>query len=128
MKNIIIIFILMLPNLTSANILEKFSLACICDKSINALKYFDCKQKVSGTQLDLLKEENLKDKIYIYSSFDEKKYELIENYPNFVFYYETEDYISNLSINSDLDLDFSISYKEFDKNWSYELKCVSLKK
>ena len=48
--------------------------------------------------------------------------------PIFIFNYETEDYISILSINSNLDLDFSISYKEFDKNWSYELKCVSLKK
>ena len=63
MKNLIIIFFILLPNLSYADLLEKFSLACICDKSINALKYFDCKQKVSGTQLDLLKEENLKDKI-----------------------------------------------------------------
>ena len=128
MKNFIIIFFIILPNLPYADLLEKFCLACICDKSINALKYFDCKQKVSGTQLDLLKENNLKDKIYIYSSFDEKKYELIENDPNFIFNYETEDYISILSINSNLDLDFSISYKKFDKNWSYKLKCVSLKK
>ena len=109
MKNLIIIFFIILPNLTYADLLDKFSLACICDKSINALKYFDCKQKVSGTQLDLLKEENLKDKIYIYSSFDEKKYELIENDPNFIFKYETEDYTSILSINSNLDLDFSIT-------------------
>ena len=47
MKNLIIFFSLMLPNLTFAEILEKFPLACICDKNINALKYFDCKQKVS---------------------------------------------------------------------------------
>ena len=60
MKNLIIIFFIILPNLTYADLLDKFSLACICDKSINALKYFDCKQKVSGTQLDLLIEENLK--------------------------------------------------------------------
>ena len=58
MKNLIIIFFILLPNLSYAYLLEKFPLACICDKSINALKYFDCKQKVSGTQLDLLKEEN----------------------------------------------------------------------
>ena len=128
MKKLIIIFFILLQNLTYADLLEQFPLACICDKSINALKYFDCKQKVSGTQLDLLKEENLKDKIYIYSSFDEKKYELTENDSNFIFNYETEDYTSILSINSNLDLDFSISYKEFDKNWSHELKCVSLKK
>ena len=62
MKNLIIIFFIILPNLTFADLLDKFSLACICDKSINALKYFDCKHKVSGTQLDLLKEENIKDK------------------------------------------------------------------
>ena len=65
MKKFIITFFIILPNLTYADLLEKFSLACICDKSINALKYFDCKQKVSGTQLDLLKENNLKDKIYL---------------------------------------------------------------
>ena len=128
MKNIIIIFILMLPNLTSANILEKFSLACICDKSINALKYFDCKQKVSGTQLDILREKSTNGKIYIHSSFDQKKYELIENDLNFIFNYETDDYTSVLSIDNNLDLEFSISYKEYNKNWSYDLKCVSLKK
>ena len=48
------IIIFLIPNLLNAEIIDKFSLACICDKSINALKYFDCKQKVSGTQLDLL--------------------------------------------------------------------------
>ena len=128
MRYLIIIFIIMLPNLTFASILEKFSLACICDKSINALKYFDCKQKVSGTQLDLLKEESTKDKIYIHSSFDQKKYELIENDLNFIFHYEANDYISVLSIDNNLDLEFSISYKEYNKNWSYDLKCVSLKK
>jgi hypothetical protein len=65
------IFILFIPNFLYAEILDKFSLACICDKSINALKYFDCKQKVSGTQLDIL--EN-KSEIQVYSSFDEKIY------------------------------------------------------
>ena len=56
----------MLPNLAFAEILEKFPLACICDKNINALKYFDCKQKVSGTQLDII-ENNVLDG----QSFDE---------------------------------------------------------
>tara|TARA_B100000989_G_scaffold188171_1_gene141647 strand:+ start:283 stop:555 length:273 start_codon:yes stop_codon:yes gene_type:complete len=65
-----------MPNMSFAEILDKFSLACICDKNINALKYFDCKQKVSGTQLDLLEDESNKDKILIYSSFDQKKYKL----------------------------------------------------
>ena len=117
-----------MPNMSFAEILDKFSLACICDKSINALKYFDCKQKVSGTQLDLLEDESNKDKILIYSSFDQKKYKLTEKDPKYIFNYETENYISFLSINNNLDLVFSISYKEFDKNWSYDLKCVSLKK
>ena len=58
MKNIIIIFSLILPNLLFADILAKFPLACICDKNINALKYFDCKQKVSGTQLNIIKNQN----------------------------------------------------------------------
>ena len=128
MKKFIIIFSLVMPNMSFAEILDKFSLACICDKSINALKYFDCKQKVSGTQLDLLEDESNKDKILIYSSFDQKKYKLIEKDPKYIFNYETENYISLLSINNNLDLVFSISYKEFDKNWSYDLKCVSLKK
>ena len=128
MKKFIIIFSLIMPNMSFAEILDKFSLACICDKSINALKYFDCKQKVSGTQLDLLEDESNKDKILIYSSFDQKKYKLTEKDPKYIFNYETENYISLLSINNNLDLVFSISYKEFDKNWSYDLKCVSLKK
>ena len=128
MKNIIIIFSLILPNLTFADILEKFPLACICDKSINALKYFDCKQKVSGTQLDIIESQN-NDNIFMSSSFDEKKYQLVEKeLLNLVFDYNTEDYISSISIKDNLDLVFSISYKEYNKKWSYDLKCVSLKK
>ena len=50
---LITIFFFVIPNLLWSDILNNFSLACICDKNINALKYFDCKQKVSGTQLDL---------------------------------------------------------------------------
>ena len=128
MKNFIIFFSLVLPNLTFAEILEKFPLACICDKSINALKYFDCKQKVSGTQLDII--ENKKNKnIMIFSSFDEKNYQLFdEDNLSLIFNYDTEDYISSISIKENLDLVFSISYKEYNKKWAYDLKCVSLKK
>ena len=128
MKNIIIIFSLILPNLLFADILEKFPLACICDKNINALKYFDCKQKVSGTQLNIIKNQK-GDNIFMFSSFDEKKYQLVEKeLLNLVFDYNTEDYISSISIKDNLDLVFSISYKEYNKKWSYDLKCVSLKK
>ena len=42
--------------------------------------------------------------------------------------YETEDYISSMSIDKNLELFFSILYKQYKKEWSYELKCVSLKK
>ena len=31
-------------------------------------------------------------------------------------------------IKKNLDLIFSISYKEYNKKWAYDLKCVSLKK
>jgi len=128
MKNIIIIFSLILPNLLFADILEKFPLACICDKNINALKYFDCKQKVSGTQLNIIKNQK-SDNIFMFSSIDEKKYQLVEKeLLNLVFDYNTEDYISSISIKDNLDLVFSISYKEYNKKWSYDLKCVSLKK
>ena len=128
MKNIIIIFSLILPNLLFADILEKFPLACICDKNINALKYFDCKQKVSGTQLNIIKYQK-SDNIVMFSSFDEKKYQLVENEPlNLVFDHNTDDYISSVSIKNNLDLVFSIFYKEYNKKWSYDLKCVSLKK
>ena len=128
MKNIIIIFSVILPNLAFTEILEKFPLACICDKSINALEYFDCKQKVSGTQLDII--ENKKNKnVMIFSSFDEKNYQLFnEDNISLIFNYDTEDYISSISIKKDLDLTFSISYKEYNKKWAYDLKCVSLKK
>ena len=128
MKYAIIFFSLILPNLAFTEILEKFPLACICDKSINALKYFDCKQKVSGTQLDII--ENKKNKnIMIFSSFDEKNYQLFdEDNLNLTFNYDTKDYISSISIKENLDLVFSISYKEYNKKWAYDLKCVSLKK
>ena len=69
----ITIIILFIPNLLFAEILNKFSLACICDKNINALKYFDCKQKVSGTQLDYNENSEV-----IYSSYDEKYYSITE--------------------------------------------------
>ena len=128
MKYVIIFFSLILPNLAFTEILEKFPLACICDKSINALKYFDCKQKVSGTQLDII--ENKKNKnVMIFSSFDEKNYQLFdEDNLSLIFNYDTEDYISSISIEENLDLVFSISYKEYNKKWAYDLKCVSLKK
>ena len=128
MKYFIIFFSLILPNLAFTEILEKFPLACICDKSINALKYFDCKQKVSGTQLDII--ENKKNKnVMIFSSFDEKNYQLFdEDNLSLIFNYDTEDYISSISIKENLDLVFSISYKEYNKEWAYDLKCVSLKK
>ena len=65
----------------------------------------------------------------MFSSFDEKKYQLVEKERlNLVFDYNTEDYISSISIKDNLDLVFSISYKEYNKKWSYDLKCVSLKK
>ena len=120
----ITIIILFIPNLLFAEILNKFSLACICDKNINALKYFDCKQKVSGTQLDYNENSEV-----IYSSYDEKYYSIIEK-NNFILslQYETEDYISSMKINDDLELLFSILYKKFKKEWSYDLQCVSLKK
>ena len=128
MKYVIIFFSLILPNLAFTEILEKFPLACICDKSINALKYFDCKQKVSGTQLDII--ENKKNqKVIIFSSFDEKNYQLFDDDNlSLIFNYNTEDYISSISIKENLDLVFSISYKEYNKKWAYDLKCVSLKK
>ena len=111
MKYAIIFFSIILPNLAFTEILEKFPLACICDKSINALKYFDCKQKVSGTQLDII--ENKKNqKIIIFSSFDEKNYQLFdEDNLSLIFNYDAEDYISSILIKKNLDLIFSISYK-----------------
>ena len=120
------IIIFLIPNLLYAEIIDKFSLACICDKSINALKYFDCKQKVSGTQLDLLENES---EIQVYSSFDEKIYKLqTSSDEKLNLIYETEDYISSMTIDSILEMDFSINYKAYNKKWSYDLKCLSLKK
>ena len=120
----ITIIILFIPNLLFAEILNQFSLACICDKNINALKYFDCKQKVSGTQLDYNENSEV-----IYSSYDEKYYSITEkNNLSLSLQYETEDYISSLRINDDLELLFSILFKKYEKEWSYDLQCVSLKK
>ena len=120
----ITIIILFIPNLLFAEILNQFSLACICDKNINALKYFDCKQKVSGTQLDYNENSEV-----IYSSYDEKYYSITEkNNLSLSLQYETEDYISSMRINDDLELLFSILYKKYEKEWSYDLQCVSLQK
>jgi|SRR5210317_816856 hypothetical protein len=120
------IIILLIPNLLFAEILDNFSLACICDKSINALKYFDCKQKVSGTQLDILENEI---ELQVYSTFDQKIYQIQNSGSEELnLIYETEDYISSMIIDLDLELNFSINYKAYDKKWSYDLKCVSLKK
>lgn len=117
------IFFFIIPNFLWADILNNFSLACICDKNINALKYFDCKQKVSGTQLDY-DSDNL-----VYSSFDKKNYEIFLYKENFLeLKYETDDYISTMKIDDSLELIFSILYKEYQKEWSYDLQCVSLKK
>lgn len=125
---LIAIIIFLLPGFVWADILEKFSLACICDRQINALKYFDCKQKVPGTQLDLLDSENMQN-IKIISSYDEKEYQLTSSSEDQIeFIYETEDYESKILINAELDMDFSILYKEYNKQWAYDLKCVSLKK
>ena len=119
----ITIFILLIPKLLMGDILNYFSLACICDKNINALKYFDCKQKVSGTQLDYDGDNN------IYSTFDKKNYEIIVSEKKILkLKYETEDYVSSMRIDDELGLLFSILYKEYQKEWSYDLKCVSLKK
>ena len=125
---LIAIIIFLLPGFVWADILEKFSLACICDRQINALKYFDCKQKVPGTQLDLLDSENMQN-IKIISSYDEKEYQLTSSSEDQIeFIYETKDYESKILINAELDMDFSILYKQYNKEWAYDLKCVSLKK
>jgi len=125
---LITIIIFFLPNILLADILDKFSLACLCDRQINALKYFDCKQKVSGTQLDLLGDKDLQN-IKIFSTYDEKEYQLTQSLEEQLeFIYETEDYESKIIINSELDMDFSIFYKQYNKEWYYDLKCVSLKK
>ena len=125
---LIAIIIFLLPSFVWADILEKFSLACICDRQINALKYFDCKQKVPGTQLDLLDSENMQN-IKIISSYDEKEYQLTSSSEDQIeFIYETKDYESKILINAELDMDFSILYKQYNKQWAYDLKCVSLKK
>ena len=120
------IIILLLPNFLFAEILDKFSLACICDKTINALKYFDCKQKVSGKQLDILDNQI---ETQIYNTFDEKIYYVNSTSSKELnLFYETEDYISSMFIDQNLEMVFSIDYKEYNKKWSYDLKCVSLKK
>ena len=125
MKFFSIIFLL-LPNLLDAGILDKFSLACICDKTINALRYFDCKQKIAGTQLDVFDNQI---ETRVYSTFDEKIYYVNSTSSQELnLTYETDDYISSMIIDQNLEMVFSINYKSYNKKWSYDLKCVSLKK
>ena len=100
------IIILLLPSFLFAEILDKFSLACICDKTINALKYFDCKQKVSGTQLDILDNQI---ETQIYNTFDEKIYYVDSTSTKELnLIYETEDYISSMNIDPNLLTEFKI--------------------
>ena len=120
---LIIILVFIITNSVWSDISNNFSLACMCDKNINALKYFDCKQKVSGTQLDLNSDN------FVYSTFDKKNYEIFSYKENVLeLKYETDDYISTMKIDDSLELLFSILYKEYQKEWSYDLQCVSLKK
>ena len=120
---LITIFFFIIPNLSWSDILNKYPLACICDKNINALKYFDCKQKVSGTQL------NHDESNFVFSTFDKKSYEtFLKSKILLELKYETDDYISTMKIDDSLELLFSILYKEYQKEWSYDLQCVSLKK
>ena len=63
----------------------------------------------------------------IFSSFDEKNYQLFdEDNLSLIFNYDTEDYISSISIKN-LDLVFQYLIKSIIK-WAYDLKCVSLKR
>ena len=118
------IFIYLIPNLLFVNILDYFSLACICDKNLNALKYYDCKQKVSGTQLDYNNKKNS-----VFSTYDQKDYKVVESSDKKLeLLFETNDYSSKIFIDEKLELVFSINYKEYNKEWSYDLKCVSIKK
>ena len=65
----------------------------------------------------------------IYNSFDEKIYFVNSTSSQVLnLIYETEDYISSMTINPNLEMIFSINYKAYNKKWSYDLKCVSLKK
>lgn len=65
----------------------------------------------------------------MYSTFDEKIYQMQNSGSDELnLFYETEDYISSMIINQDLEMNFSINYKAYTKKWSYDLKCVSLKK
>ena len=65
----------------------------------------------------------------IYSTFDEKIYYVNSaSSQELNLIYETEDYISSMTIDPNLEMVFFINYKAYEKKWSYDLKCVSLKK
>ena len=121
----IILFIytmLFLANIAEAGIINKFPYACVCDRSINTFQYWNCKNKMGSTFLELLPDNNS-----IKNSFDEKVYQIQKDDKQLTAIYFNENYQSTIRIDNDLSLLFSIFYPEHNKEWYHKLQCISAK-
>jgi hypothetical protein len=122
MKTFIYLFFFSLLTLTAkSNIIDLFPYTCLCDKS-NSFKFFDCKNKIGGAILELDTNQKI-----IFNSADEKYYEIYELGDSLSAFYNTNNYESSITIDPNLSMTFKILYPEYEKEWSYKLKCISVK-
>ncbi len=117
-----IIYIIFFINVAKAQIIDNFPYVCVCDRSINAFQFFDCKNKMGSTFLEIQNNNT-----FIKNSFDEKLYEIQKTNEQIVAIYFNENYQSSITIDPQLLMNFSINYPEYNKEWSYKLQCISAK-
>ena len=105
-----------------ADIIDKFPFTCLCNKT-NSFEYFDCKNKIGGAILEL---DETKKKIY--NSTDEKYYKISKSENILTAFYDADNYESSIILKNEVyDMIFRIYYPKYEKEWSYKLKCVSVK-
>ena len=122
MKTFIYISFICLFTLTAkSNIINMFPFTCLCDKS-NSFKFFDCKNKIGGAILELDRNKQI-----IYNSTDEKNYVIYESGESLSAFYKTYNYESSIIIDSNFSMTFKIFYPEYEKEWLYKLRCISVK-
>ena len=117
-----IFYIIFFINVAQAEIKDNFPYVCVCDRSINTFQYLDCKNKMGSTFLELEKNNTA-----IKNSFDEKLYVIQKTNNLLSAIYFNENYQSSITIDSQLLMNFSINYPEYNKEWSYKLQCISAK-
>ena len=122
MQTFIYIFFFSLFSFTAkSNVINMFPFTCLCDKS-NSFKFFDCKNKIGGAILELDEHKKI-----IFNSTDEKNYNIYESGETLTAFYNTNNYESSITIDKNFYMTFKILYPEYGKEWSYKLRCISVK-